>query len=573
MSEWLDPELGTDYPEEEKVKSSSIKNPEIQKLTSYEEIPEDSFWDIFPFFDMPKHAETSVNIVALEDKIDSVRSQMTETEIRRAAKVVKDLKEGASAYQKSDLPPLKTANARSTYENGEMLTDTIATWVKCGFVAGPFDSPPMPGFRANPLAAVVRNGKTRPILNMSGPKGRSFNDNVDRSKVDKLFMGTPKQFSHALRDAGEGAVFSKFDIKDAYKLVPAKTEDYKLQGFCWLGKYFVETRLAFGGVPSPINFDRLGKTKDLVVCLRSGTPRKNVFRALDDSPCVAPKNSGITEAFSKEMRELCRDVNIPLADNCPLREKAFEMTTKGTVLGVGFDSLTMKWFYSEEKADRVKRRCLDARRSQHLDLKQVQKLMGSINDLAQMCPLIKFHKRSGNVLLTRFGGNENILLRVHQELKEDLLFIAKVAESSKAGLPVADPDGMPTLAALTFYTDAAGASFSMRNGDRVFHNNKGKGVACVAGTELNDVWGWTRISWPDQLLTDQKDEKGRSFGCKSTTLESVGILLPLLAFPEKVKGRNLIFKIDNIAVMFGWQHGYVKNDATASEILKSAQYL
>ena len=89
-------------------------------------------------------------------------------------------------------------------------------------------------------------------------------------------MGTLKQFSHALREAGEGAIFSKFYIKDAYKLVPAKTEDYRLQGFCWLGKYFVETRLAFGGVSSPINFDRLGKTKDLIVCLRSGTPRKNV---------------------------------------------------------------------------------------------------------------------------------------------------------------------------------------------------------------------------------------------------------------------------------------------------------
>ena len=128
------------------------------------------------------------------------------------------------------------------------------------------------------------------------------------------------------------------------------------------------------------------------------------------------------------------------------------------------------------------------------------------------------------MLLAKFGGNENILLPVYQELKEDLLFIAKVAESSKFGLPVAESVRMPTLAALTFYTDAAGASFSMRNGNRVFHNNSGKGVACVAGSELHNIWGWMRISWPEQLLTELKDEKGRFFGCKSTTLESVGIL-------------------------------------------------
>ena len=277
VSEWLDPEVVTDYPEDVEVKYPGIKNPEVQRLHNYEEIPDESFWDSFPKFDMPLQAETSVNIAVLEEKINSVRSQMTDAERKRAEKVVMDLKEGANAYQKSDLPPINTANAKSAYKNGEMLTDTIATWVKSGFVAGPFDSPPTPGFRVNPLAAVVRNGKIRPILNMSGPQGRSFNDNVNKSKVERLYMGTLKQFSHALRDAGEGAIFSKFYIKDAYKLVPAKTEDYRLQGFCWLGKYFLETRLAFGGVSSPINFDRLGKTKDLIVCLKSGTPRKNVL--------------------------------------------------------------------------------------------------------------------------------------------------------------------------------------------------------------------------------------------------------------------------------------------------------
>ena len=47
----------------------------------------------------------------------------------------------------------------------------------------------------------------------------------------------------------------------------------------------------------------------------------------------------------------------------------------------------------------------------------------------------------------------------------------------------------------------------------------------------------------------------------------------MLAFPEKVKGRNLVFMIDNIAVMYGWLKGYVKNDSSASEVLKTAQYM
>ena len=80
----------------------------------------------------------------------------------------------AKAFQKSELPLVNTVNAKSALEHGEVLTDTFATWIKKGFVAGPFDSPPLPGFRVNPLGAVVRNRKVRPILNMSGPKNKSF---------------------------------------------------------------------------------------------------------------------------------------------------------------------------------------------------------------------------------------------------------------------------------------------------------------------------------------------------------------------------------------------------------------
>ena len=53
---------------------------------------------------------------------------------------------------------------------------------------------------------------------MSGPEGASFNDNVDERKMERLHMGTAKEFSYLLRDAGHNAKFSKFDIKDAYKL-------------------------------------------------------------------------------------------------------------------------------------------------------------------------------------------------------------------------------------------------------------------------------------------------------------------------------------------------------------------
>ena len=573
VGNWLDPAVRASYPDQERTVKCELKNTELQILDSYEGNAPDAFWEKFPKRALPKSVKSKVNVLKLRRLILKASDKMTRSERKRANKIVKDLRVGADAYQRSELPPITSRNAKSAYEHGALLTDTIATWVNKGFVAGPFDTPPLPGFRENPLGAVERNGKVRPILNMSGPAGSSFNDNVKEEELERLHMGTAKQFSYLLRRAGRNAKFSKFDIKDAYKLIPAKVEDYRLQGFKWLNKYFVEVMMSFGGKPSPCNFDRLGKTKDLLACIRSGVPRYLVPRALDDSPCVAPENTGLVERFTAEMKIVCEEINIPLAEKCPLAEKAFELVTKGTVLGVGFDSEEMKWFLSKEKAEKVVRRCLDGVISVHMDLNQVQKLMGSVNDLAQMCPPMKFHKRSGNAFLKSFGGNMNILKFVPGKFKEDLAVMAKMAENTICGLPIADKPVKPPLWPLVFYTDAAGASFAVVRGERVYHSNEGKGVACICGSGFQDIWAWTRLQWPEGLLTGKVDEKGCSFGSKTTTLESVGLLLPLLAFPESLAGKHLVFKIDNMAVVWGWESGYVKNDETASEILKTISYL
>ena len=94
---------------------------------------------------------------------------------------------------------------------------------------------------------------------------------------------------------------------------------------------------------------------------------------------------------------------------------------------MGFDGSTLNWFLAKEKAEKVMRRCWNTICSSHASLEQIQKLMGSINDLAQMCPLLKFHKRSGNALIRKFRGKNNIVLMVTDELRKDLALITKVA--------------------------------------------------------------------------------------------------------------------------------------------------
>ena len=56
------------------------------------------------------------------------------------------------------------------------------------------------------------------------------------------------------------------------------------------------------------------------------------------------------------MKEVCSFINVPLAENCEKKEKAFELETRGTVLGTGFDCNTMTWFLTQDKVDKLIRR-------------------------------------------------------------------------------------------------------------------------------------------------------------------------------------------------------------------------
>ena len=347
----------------------------IPTLERYDVPANEEFWSNFPSRGIPKKPSTRVNVNNLRKLVCEAEQKLLVSEKKRADKVLKDLKEGADAYQKDTLPAMSTYNSKTSYKNGEMLTDKVATWIEGEIVSGPFKNPPMPGFRANPLIAIERNNKVRLVINMSGPKGASFNENLMTHKLEKIHMTTAKEFGYSLKEAGKNAIFSKFDLKDAYKLVPARPMDYRLQGFEWLGRYYFETQQTFGGVPSVSNFDRLGNTVEKIVTVLSNTPRKMVSRTLDDFQVVSPENSGITEEFSRKMKEVCSYANIPLAEECPKCEKAFVMKKKGTILGVQFDSTKMEWSLSEEKADKIVGRCMDACGSSHISLKQAQELV------------------------------------------------------------------------------------------------------------------------------------------------------------------------------------------------------
>jgi len=163
----------------------------------------------------------------LEKLVDKCRKKWSVPEIKLGEKAIEILKYGSKTTFKREEPSNFSNNARSAFRHGEQITDTVADWVKKKYVAGPFDNPLFNRMCINPLMAHVRKIKVCPILNLSAPENLSFNDAVNVKELRKLTMSSARIFGQGLQKYGKGAKFAKFDMIDAYKLIPSSKNDWK----------------------------------------------------------------------------------------------------------------------------------------------------------------------------------------------------------------------------------------------------------------------------------------------------------------------------------------------------------
>jgi len=550
------------------------KWPEIPILQDYRKEPEESFWDSFPSAELPVYPESRIRVSELRRRVKALEPEMTVHQRKRAERACRDLIVGADACQRGPLPSLIVPNCSSAYDNGPMLTDKIATWVNCGFVAGPFKDRPLRNMRANPLMAVERNNSIRPVINMSAPAGRSFNDNVQHSKLEKVYMATAQSFSYSLVEAGRFAVFSKFDLKDAYKNVPARMADWCLQAFRWLGRWFIELKEVFGAVTSVCNFDRVANTVTLLAAMKAAIPWRWIHRCLDDIVVVGPASSGYSKRFGDQLVDLCKNTNVLLADICPKNEKSFMNQTEGVVLGIRFNSRDMEWSLPSDKADDLTVKLLAIVNSESCGLKQMQKALGSVNHLAQMCPFVKAFRSPANEFVSRFNGSDMLMLEIPQQVKADFCTILRISMTAREGLPIPmpipeGPSGVP-LFHLRFISDAAGSSYSKQNGVMVATNlPNDRGVASLGLDPDLKVWYKCIARWPISFISRDVDSKGCKFGSKTTTLEAVGLLLPFITVTKILKGRHVVLEVENTGVVHSMRKRSCTKDMTAAIIVRA----
>ena len=164
-------------------------------------------------------------------------------------------------------------------------------------------------------------------MNLSSPKGESFNDAVDMACVQKLNMSSPRLFADSHIKCGQGSKFARSDTQDAYKLFQVPFEEWQLYGFKWLGKVFLDITLVFGSRCAPTNFDCMAETIVNIVCTEERISKTQVHRQF--VPVVSAKESGEAEQLAAKYLEVCKNCQIPLAEECLDQEKTFRTETCG----------------------------------------------------------------------------------------------------------------------------------------------------------------------------------------------------------------------------------------------------
>ncbi len=419
-------------------------------------------------------------------------------------------------FQSTKLKGCNVKNSKAAIKYGKEVSDTIADWIAKDFVAGPFNNPPVPEFRANSILAIPQANKTRICINVSLPERKSFNDNVDSLALEKITMSSAKNFGFSVIRCGKDSIFAKTDIVDAYKNVPAKIEDLHLQGFRWENKFFLELRQMFGASSSVQNFDILGNTITSLAKIGCGIPFHLIHRQLDDTPVTAPKKSGWCEEFYNSYKNTCERINLQLAPECPEFDKSFGPTTKGKVLGIWFDTETMSWKLPEDKRVKTIAAIRETLNFKDFETTKIQSLLGRLNFVSSMCPFLTTFKYNLNASLA-------CLLKGYKtfnnpKVRSDLITWLNFLNKDNQWIPICPEKCPPPLASLSFTTDAAGCPDNTSWTDDI-----GCGVIGLDVDE-NTILGY-QLWWLKDFITTKTDNKGIRFGNKSTTLESISILL------------------------------------------------
>ena len=116
-------------------------------------------------------------------------------------------------------------------------------WRTIYHLSAPFDNPLLPDFCCSGLGFVPKHdGGWRTIYHLSAPHDNSINDYINPDDYTLSYCSVDDAYA-ILNLLGTGALMSKFDLKNAFHLIPVHPNDWNLLGICWCNKFYIDTCL------------------------------------------------------------------------------------------------------------------------------------------------------------------------------------------------------------------------------------------------------------------------------------------------------------------------------------------
>jgi hypothetical protein len=273
-------------------------------------------------------------------------------------------------------------NLLSALENVEFMDAAVSSLCEKSQVHGPFASPPLASFRCSPLGSVTRKrnpDKRRLINHLSWPRGLSVNDGIPDSEASISY----DMFECAVEDlirSGPGSLMAKLDLKEAFRHIPIRPEDWHHMGFSWRRKFYYCIVLTFGLRSAPYIFNLFSEALHWII--QRHIPAR-LRHYLDDFFLLfAPhSNSRVAHHAVEWVMGLGRNLGLCFQDS-----KTEWPTTTIEFLGLELDSISMEACLPADKLTYLKEllSLWSAKRS--ASLREVQELSGFLQFASQVIP-------------------------------------------------------------------------------------------------------------------------------------------------------------------------------------------
>ena len=323
---------------------------------------------------------------------------------------------------------------------------------EAGRLAGPFHKLPFHPFRVSPLGVVPKKipGEFRLKHHLSYPRGSSVNDGISPENCSVSYATISDAIQH-IKATGPGCFLAKTDIKNAFRIIPIRSQDHGLLGIRWKGLYYYDRCMPMGCSSSCRTFETLSSALEWIA--RKKMKIDHIIHLLDDFLIIAPSQTlckGQLHLFLDLCSYLGSYLGIPIAP-----EKTCGPATTLSFAGIELDSVSFEACLPQEKLEKCVATISDFLTRKKVTLKEVQSLTGLLNFACSVVVLGQAFLRS-LIDLTIGIRFPNHFVRLTKEVKLDLQ-LWQYFLSNFNGRTFFLEAAWSSSDKLQLYTDAAGA--------------------------------------------------------------------------------------------------------------------